>query len=91
MPNFRKKPVVIEARRFEGGKGHKALLAWINEGREGRPAFAVMDGRKVDSLIIPTLEGDHRAEPGDWIIKGVAGEFCPCKPDIFEATYEPEE
>lgn len=39
-------------------------------------------------LIIRTLEGDMRVEPGDWIIKGVAGEFYPCKPDIFEQTYE---
>ena len=39
-------------------------------------------------LVIHTLEGDHRANPGDWIIKGVQGEFYPCKPDIFEETYE---
>lgn len=39
-------------------------------------------------LVIPTLEGDHRADRGDWIIRGVQGEFYPCKPDIFEATYE---
>jgi len=38
--------------------------------------------------MIPTLEGDHTAQPGDWIICGVAGEFYPCKPDIFEMTYE---
>jgi hypothetical protein len=41
-------------------------------------------------LIIHTLEGDMTAEPGDWIITGVEGEQYPCKPDIFEATYEPE-
>jgi len=41
--------------------------------------------------IIPTLEGDMIAEPGDWIITGVKGERYPCKPDIFEATYEPAE
>lgn len=39
-------------------------------------------------LVVQTLEGDHRADAGDWIIKGVKGEFYPCKPDIFEATYE---
>jgi len=39
-------------------------------------------------LVIPTLEGRMIAEPGDWIIKGIKGEFYPCKPDIFEATYE---
>jgi hypothetical protein len=41
------------------------------------------------SLVIPTLEGDHQAAIGDWIIKGVKGEFYPCKPDIFEMTYQP--
>ena len=40
-------------------------------------------------VAIPTLEGTMRAEIGDWIIRGVKGEFYPCKPDIFEATYEP--
>ena len=40
-------------------------------------------------LTIPTLEGDHIANVGDWIIQGVQGEFYPCKPDIFDATYEP--
>jgi hypothetical protein len=39
-------------------------------------------------LIIPTLEGDHLAERGDWIIRGVLGEYYPCKPDAFEKTYE---
>ncbi len=39
-------------------------------------------------IIIPTLEGDHKANVGDWIIKGINGEFYPCKPDIFEKTYE---
>jgi|SRR5881394_1280096 len=41
-------------------------------------------------IFITTLEGEMRADPGDWIIRGVKGEFYPCKPDIFEATYEPE-
>lgn len=39
-------------------------------------------------MIIPTLEGEMRAEQGDWVIKGVKGEFYPCKPDIFEQTHE---
>lgn len=41
------------------------------------------------ALLIPTLEGEMRAEVGDWIIRGVKGELYPCKPDIFEATYDP--
>ena len=40
------------------------------------------------SLVIHTLEGDHHANPGDYIIKGIHGEFYPCKPDIFEKTYD---
>ena len=44
-----------------------------------------------DAFIIQTLEGDHLARKGDWIIRGVHGEFYPCKPDIFAKTYEPAE
>ena len=51
------------------------------------PAFTPNSGH----LLIGTLEGTMAAAPGDWVIKGVAGEFYPCKPDIFEATYEPVE
>ena len=43
----------------------------------------------VDALLIPTLEGTMRADVGDWIIRGVQGEFYPCKPEIFKETYEP--
>lgn len=45
--------------------------------------------RKTDCFLIQTLEGVMRAYPGDWIIRGVKGELYPCKPDIFDATYEP--
>jgi hypothetical protein len=84
MIKFRKKPVVIEARQVSGhGKGggcncHE-LVAWI-----GNAAFVFGDGVAID-----TLEGQMTAEPGDWIIKGVKGEFYPCKPDVFAATYDP--
>ena len=46
------------------------------------------DDPGYDHILIPTLEGNMRALPGDYIIKGVQGEFYPCKPDIFEATYD---
>jgi hypothetical protein len=86
MPQFRKKPVVIEARQFTGGWAED-IIAWVNENRSaGQKAYV---GRDTGvHLVIPTLEGPHRADVGDWIIKGVAGEFYPCKPEIFEATYE---
>jgi hypothetical protein len=76
---YRKKPVVIEAMKWDGtSDSFREITDWADDvwGKEGA------------SLIIPTLEGDHQAMPGDWIIKGVKGEFYPCKPDIFEATYE---
>lgn len=84
MGRYRKKPVVIEAVQFRGdlSSGHE-VWSWSDR----NPAITVHDGH----LIITTLEGDHRADPGDWIIRGVHGELYPCKPDIFEKTYEPVE
>lgn len=86
---FRKKPVVIEARQFLDDSSGYEVLHWVNEGQLaiGRD-FAEWRNK---SLMIPTLEGEHIASPGDWIIRGVQGEHYPCKPDIFEATYEKAE
>lgn len=80
MAKFRKKPVVIEARQYTGKNGIE-LLGWIG-GTE------LEEGFLGDGIEIHTLEGTMKASQGDWIIKGVAGEFYPCKPQIFEATYE---
>lgn len=78
MPLFRKKPVTIEARQYT-----RVAL-------EAEQVALWSGGNQTDEgLIIHTLEGDHLARYGDWIIKGVHGEFYPCKPDIFEKTYEP--
>lgn len=79
---FRKKPVVIEARRLTSENGPE-LWEWA----ESKPHYDPQG--QVDGLTIFTKEGRMLADFGDWIIKGVQGEFCPCKPDIFEATYEP--
>ena len=79
---YRKKPVVIEAVQFGAGDDGP-VLAFL----EGCTGWR-MEGRDI---VIPTLEGDHHASPLDWIIKGVKGEYYPCKPDIFEMTYEPVE
>jgi len=86
MALFRKKPVVIEARQYLNDASGYELLHWINEGQftAGRRFAEWVNG----TLVVPTLEGEHIASEGDWIIKGVAGEFYPCKPDIFSATYE---
>lgn len=82
---FRKKPVVIEARRFEANEIHEqfALAEWCNGKLRG--TMLPPEQRLIE---IYTLEGEMDARVGDWIIKGVKGEFYPCKPDIFEVTYE---
>jgi hypothetical protein len=86
VARFRKRPVVIEAMRYTL-ESRDAVIAW-----SGATGTAIDDdGAEYDlqNIRIPTLEGTMQADLGDWIIRGVAGEFYPCKPDIFEATYEP--
>lgn len=85
MAKFRKKPVVIEAMQFTG-HNYNEIVHWI-EGYTGHPEMAHSEAGTL-TMTIPTLEGDHLANPHDWIIRGVKGEFYPCKPDIFEATYD---
>ena len=97
---YKKKPVEIEAKQFRRNafdvcdwaddtylvpQGCEHAMRHEHEYDRGNghilenaPAF----------LVVKTLEGNHRADEGDWIIKGVQGEFYPCKPDIFEATYD---
>jgi hypothetical protein len=84
---FGKKPVVIEAFRFMGGLSYDEMLVEWGEdfGKVAR------HNKLINELVIKTLEGHMRANVCDWIIRGVKGEFYPCKPDIFEATYEPVE
>ncbi len=83
MAAYRKKPVVIEAIRYEGVPD--VVFAWLGQWHPGKTWTLNLN----DALVIPTLEGPHFADVGDWIIRGVKGEFYPCKPDIFEQTYEP--
>ena len=84
---FKKKPVVIEAVQFTG-TNHGEIFAFCpaasNNTGEGPSGQGVSN-----TLWIETLEGGHVASRGDFIIKGVKGEFYPCKPDIFAATYDP--
>jgi len=83
---FRKKPVEIEAMHFNGNEGAHEICKWA-----GSPpiqlVISAVDGR-CSEIQISTLEGTMTASLGDWIIRGVQGEFYPCKPDIFEATYD---
>lgn len=88
MAKYRNKPVVIEARQFTE-KTRTDVVSW-----SGARNTAIDDDGcqyETQNISIKTLEGEMMARPGDWIIRGVAGEFYPCQPDIFEATYEPVE
>ena len=86
---FRKKPVVIEAIRWTG-ENFDELFDWGSSDGGILRAKILRAGHGEDPalLCIETLEGNMIARVGDWIIKGVKGEFYPCKSDIFEATYE---
>ena len=83
MPKFRKKPVVVDAIQWTGDNPFD-VMRWSEALGGNRRAWDF----RGDTITIPTLEGDMRADVGDWIIRGVKGEYYPCKPDIFAATYE---
>jgi hypothetical protein len=85
VKKFRKRPVVIEAMQFRRGMLAGEVDAFVTCDTD----MLQGDGEEVISMAIVTLEGEMEVADGDWIIKGVKGEFYPCKPDIFEATYEP--
>jgi hypothetical protein len=81
---FRKRPVVIEAMQLiDDLANHTAIADWVTShgGKVRMPALE-------PCLYIQTLEGEMRADLGDWVIRGLAGEFYPCKPDVFEKSYE---
>lgn len=78
LEKYRKRPVIIEAIRYDISN-QKEICKWCN----GQPA-----GGRFELIGIDTLEGRIFASPGDYIIKGVKGEFYPCKPDIFNVTYD---
>lgn len=90
---FQKKPIQVQAMQFDGTlQNATEILNWINDDRasfENIPVSASRYNREYDQrLLIPTLEGRMMASPGDWIIRGIQGEFYPCKPDIFADSYE---
>lgn len=91
MSEYRKKPIVIEAVLNRGSnlKEIETFLAGkvLPDSYAPRGDFGINWGN--GEVFIHTLEGTMLANVGDWIIKGVKGEFYPCKPDVFEATYEP--
>ena len=98
--SWTKRPVTIEAVRFDGIERVDDTGEPMFNGSFDPPAWLIDGMAKAESeegavwtdhehLFIRTLEGEHRAQPGDWIIRGVKGELYPCKPTIFEVTYEP--
>ncbi len=101
MSLFRKKPIVIEAVQvnatdfsfqggFDGNPFNEVAPPWLMEALKSGVIVPDTPGSTdYAEWKIPTLEGDMWAGPGDWIIRGVAGELYPCRPDIFEASYDP--
>lgn len=91
---YRKKPVIIEAIKWTGENDREMFDFLANNKRcneymtAEEESFYIDHGKVKGGLVIKTLEGEHIASIGDYIIKGVKGEFYPCKPDIFEQTYE---
>ena len=85
---FRKKPVVIEAVQLRWDNWDE-MCQFANVGKlSNARQEGILNQDETMSLAIPTLEGIMVGKQGDWIIKDVKGEYYPCKPDIFEATYE---
>lgn len=101
MTAYRKLPIIVEAHRWFQNGDHPKDAYERGTGSEGKLVrffrHPNIDGREIHAACgyywhdhgwIDTLEGGHNVCPGDWIIMGVKGEFYPCKPDIFNATYE---
>lgn len=94
MAKFRKKPVVIEAFQFDGDlmshNGKYYVPEWAVKAHEERILFfdSLTPGESPCELFVKTLEGQMHVSYGDYVIQGVNGEIYPCKPDIFEKTYE---
>jgi len=82
MAKYRKKPIIVEAKQLTE-ETLERIAAWCDGAVKGTKL-----PRRERVIDIQTLEGEMRAFIGDWVIRGIAGEFCPCKPDIFEVTYE---
>ena len=86
MARYRKRPVVIDAVHFNGTEASCIEVTEFLSSAERRWKPNTLEGG-----YIVTLEGEMEFRPGDWIIRGLNGEFYPCKPDIFETSYEPVE
>lgn len=83
---FVKKPVEIEAIQFVDADSAQEILEWVDRESSFLVAIEYVDSMPY-AILIETLEGSMKASKDDWIIRGVKGEFYPCKPDIFNETY----
>lgn len=98
MAKYRKRPIEIEAIQWSGNVNRAAICEFVGEDLKtelfSETAYVAGQGAPLFSLIIKTKEGEMRADPNDWIIKEPFAtedrQFYPCKPDIFEKTYEAE-
>lgn len=92
MAKYKKRPVVIEAKQWDGGNATEIMLFVGKKLSVSTPPHGMeldLDIPKEGySIVIPTLEGDMRAIRGDYIIKGIVGEFYPCKEAVFIDSYE---
>lgn len=88
MSKFRKKPVIVDAVKFDGTEKSILEIMRLNRPKDGGAARPVQVDHGGKTLFIHTLEGKMEANLGDWIVKGTEGELYPVKPDIFEETYE---
>lgn len=85
---YRKRPVVIDAFHWTADERQEDDPAWIAKAIMDGDAWFENEGTPDVKMMIRTLEGVHEASVGDYIIRGIAGEIYPCKPDIFLTTYE---
>ena len=88
MSKFKNKPIVIEAILWDGNKLNE-FPEWMENAYNKTPGELGSVFRSGNNVLIYTLEGTMTTSPGDFIIQGINGELYPCKPDIFEKTYEP--
>jgi hypothetical protein len=88
MAKYRKKPIVTEAFKWTGGPDQIEDPDWIIEALRKDEVAIYSNGGKDIYMTIETLEGTMTANVGDYVIRGINGEIYPCKPDIFEKTYE---
>lgn len=91
MAKFRLRPIVVEAMQYDGSAdSFNCIWDWACPSNDTLKSPVHFDNTDDDPgmLYVQTIDGERKAFPGDWIVKGVAGDFFPCKSDVFEQIYE---